>query len=87
MRLNPNPAGDMVQLAFNCTSPCKAVIKILSMSGKAMEKIDAGNVSNGTHTLLIDLSDLSAGLYVVELILSGTNDVKLQHSKLIRLLN
>ncbi len=70
--LLPNPAFNIVDVTFSATKSGNTTIKIMDVTGVAVQTYDAGNTLSGTVTF--NISGLAAGVYMVE-VASGTNKV------------
>jgi hypothetical protein len=57
----PNPASAMLHLHFINTKPANALIRIVNMQGQEIRRIH-------NETGPIDISDLKAGLYIIQVI-------------------
>jgi chitinase len=62
--LYPNPAKDLVYLTVQTDHNSETEFRLLTTYGKVL-KIQQITTGPGTHTTRIDLSDLSAGCYIV----------------------
>ena len=67
MNCFPNPAKDMSELVVKVTGDIEASITLVDMNGKMVKKIANGNLDKGIHTYTIDLSNLSKGVFFVNL--------------------
>jgi Leucine-rich repeat (LRR) protein len=77
LRAFPNPAKTQVQLSFHLSSTEKVAIRLYNALGQAVKDL-SGTYNAGNQSLDIDLSDLSAGIYQVQLQSSnGKNHLKL----------
>lgn len=77
LRAFPNPAKTQVQLSFHLSSTEKVAIRLYNALGQAVKDL-RGTYNAGNQNLDIDLSDLSAGIYQVQLQSSnGQNHLKL----------
>jgi hypothetical protein len=77
----PNPATDMVQLQIEYTagSEARGTVRIVNIAGQLVRTVDLGSVVPGRSTVTVSISDLSEGLYLVQLELpSGQYITKLQ---------
>lgn len=68
LRIFPNPVID--QAGINITLPVasKVVVNIYDLFGRVVKTIDLGQMSVGSQSEYFDLSDLSRGTYVMQLI-------------------
>jgi hypothetical protein len=62
----PNPASSSVNLVFNLIHAEKnVVIKVYDMNMKLMKEMDLVNMNSGQHAEILNLSNLSSGVYSV----------------------
>ena len=76
--LFPNPASDVVNLAFDLSETAQVEISIMDLAGKLMQRFTE-NGGSGHNTLRWDVSDYPAGMYLVEFRIGD----KRYHQKLI----
>ncbi|MBS1596385.1 MAG: T9SS type A sorting domain-containing protein [Bacteroidetes bacterium] len=74
--LAPVPAGDRVVLTYQMRSSATTTIRILSAIGQELRAIDPGATDAGRHQARIDLTGLSAGIYLLEIKSGATTRVK-----------
>lgn len=67
----PNPANDEITIGFNFPSNEKIGVEIYDPLGKKMQSLPPKNFTPGQNKLSIDISDLPAGVYFIQLT-SGT---------------
>ncbi len=67
LRVAPNPASNQVFIDFNLIEATQLSIDLLDVMGKRVMNIDRANYGAGIHARLIDVSNLTAGTYVVRL--------------------
>jgi hypothetical protein len=60
----PNPANNNAILSFNMVKAGKVTVEILNVLGQQMFSTQ-NEYSNGIHTMSVDITNLSAGLYIV----------------------
>ena len=63
----PNPARGTVRLAYTLPEARPVRVSAVDMLGREVLAVDAGTVGPGAHTAALDVSRLSAGVYVVRL--------------------
>ncbi|MEX1190110.1 MAG: M43 family zinc metalloprotease [Bacteroidia bacterium] len=80
MSVFPNPANSSISLAFNMEKPGYAQVRVLDMLGKSVLMPINTQIQNGIQNFNIDLSPLSAGIYMVELEIEGVK----YHKKLVK---
>lgn len=74
--LAPVPAEDQVVLTYQIRSSANTTIRILSAIGQELRTIDPGTIDAGRHQAQIDLTGLSAGIYLLEIKSGSTTRVK-----------
>ncbi len=67
LRVAPNPASNQVFIDFNLIDATQLSIDLFDMMGKKVMNIDRANYGAGVHAKLVDVSNLTAGTYVVRL--------------------
>lgn len=73
--LFPNPTSDAVNLAFNLTQGGKLAYRLFDMSGRELSGT-AKNSQPGQQTEQLDLSNLSQGLYMLNIIFEANDNTK-----------
>lgn len=64
----PNPAKpETVHTQFTLNNPAPVRLNVHDMSGRKIQSVDYGSMSQGSYTKRIDVQNLAAGVYVVEL--------------------
>lgn len=67
VRLFPNPAHDVANIAFDMQTPGAVTFKVFDVAGREVVKLNKGNMSSGKHYLSADISNLPNGVYVYQL--------------------
>lgn len=62
----PNPANDQLTVRFSYNQASATTVKIMDISGQVVQTINLGQ-AEGEKQLSLDLTDLSTGVYFVEL--------------------
>jgi len=63
----PNPFNPSTQLQFELASTQKISISVFDMSGRKIQTIFSGLKTSGQHQLLINGSQWSSGIYIIQL--------------------
>ncbi|MFN3306585.1 MAG: T9SS type A sorting domain-containing protein [Candidatus Kapaibacteriota bacterium] len=63
----PNPTHDVVQVRFTLDSPSQATIKVLDLFCNTVRTIEDKLLTPGEHIYTIDLTDVSAGEYFLQI--------------------
>ncbi|MGI8950815.1 MAG: choice-of-anchor J domain-containing protein [Chitinophagaceae bacterium] len=66
---NPVTNNSWVQLQLD--KPANVSLQIISLNGKIMEIINKGNISAGTYTVPLNLSNAAPGMYVIKMIVNN----------------
>ncbi|MFZ4543989.1 MAG: T9SS type A sorting domain-containing protein [Saprospiraceae bacterium] len=64
--VSPNPAGAVTQVSFLIDEISNVQVNVLDLAGRNLMTIDAGQKSEGKHSITLPL-DLSTGMYFVQL--------------------
>ncbi len=67
LELYPNPTTGSVMLTFNTTADEEVSVVLFDLSGKAQMTLQNGYLTEGTHRLQADLSNLAAGTYIIRI--------------------
>jgi serine protease AprX len=67
----PNPTTDSIKIVFQKPEGQSVTISIVDLQGKLLSEY-ASVVNLQTNPLIIDMSTLSAGLYIIKIIVSGS---------------
>lgn len=62
--LNPNPAIDRVQIKVDLETGSHVHVSLTSITGQMVREVTRDKVNTGTVNIGIDVSDLSAGIYI-----------------------
>jgi len=65
--VSPNPAQDMLQVNYFAAQDAPVVANIFDLSGRLIKSIELGNRFRGYHSHIINLDELVAGAYFIEL--------------------
>jgi hypothetical protein len=70
--LYPNPAVDQTTIAYTLVeSAQQVVLTVTDMSGRMISTIDLGSQSAGSYQQVVELSNLSEGVYITEMLIDG----------------
>ena len=67
----PNPVNDIATLSFTTTEKSKTVISITNILGEIVYLNEIGKIISGQHIMPISTSEITEGLYFVNLITSN----------------
>lgn len=71
LTLYPNPVFGEANIALNAEVAGNAVLRIYDLSGRMVVNRNLGHVSEGEHLYTIDCSDMSKGMYLINVIIGG----------------
>jgi hypothetical protein len=74
--ISPNPAADQTSVTFNLQKKMNLQIEIRDNSGRVVKNIFKGILSQGEHTIRMDLPDLSNGVYLCRIFADGDSICK-----------
>jgi hypothetical protein len=74
IRVYPNPVGDMLHIQVTNSTSASTTIKVFDLSGRKIREVRA-NTQIGTNDLEIDMSNVSKGIYTIQIF----EDEKLTH--------
>jgi hypothetical protein len=74
IRMYPNPVGDMLHIQVTNSTSASTTIKVFDLSGRKIREVRA-NTQIGTNDLEIDMSNVSKGIYTIQIF----EDEKLTH--------
>ena len=77
----PNPFNPVSNIAFNVSSNTNVSINILDIQGRLVKSIINQDFQSGNYDVQINASDLSSGIYFIELI----SDFNKDYSKIVLL--
>lgn len=66
----PNPTRDVLNIELSAVENASTVVKVFDMSGRLVKQIQA-NTEKGTNNLVIDLKDVTNGIYTVQVLENG----------------
>ncbi|MCB9261946.1 MAG: Omp28-related outer membrane protein [Flavobacteriales bacterium] len=64
----PNPATNNVNVEFDLTGSSNVEVKVLNTNGQELSTENLGNLSQGSNSATIDVSNLAAGVYYIQLV-------------------
>jgi hypothetical protein len=68
LTLSPNPASDLLTVAYGVQNQTKARIEIFDMNGRIVLTSDQGLVVPGSYSTTLNISSLAAGSYVCSIV-------------------
>ncbi len=74
--LYPVPATEMVNLAYTVKNSGDVIINVVDMTGRIVKFFDIKNKNPGRYVHTIETKDLVKGIYIVNVNLSHTGNVK-----------
>jgi hypothetical protein len=70
--IQPNPAQAYLQLFYNLPESGNVQINVLDMAGRNIKQMQRPNFSEGYHNHIVDVQDLEAGIYFIQLQIGGS---------------
>lgn len=68
LNVYPNPMSTNGNIAFEMNERSNVTIEVYSLGGRLVKRINAGSMGQGSHTLDINVEDMSNGTYIVNMI-------------------
>ncbi len=73
LELYPNPTDDISTLNFQLIGDRDVMLQVMDISGRIVHTDDLGSMSFGEHSLQLDSSPWSSGIYTVRLTIENTS--------------
>ena len=70
----PNPFNGTTTVSVNLSKSCNLSLEVTNITGQKMMQIDKGKVNSGSHSIVIDGSKLTSGIYFYT-VRAGENSV------------
>ena len=67
MKLYPNPVNDKVTFEFSLNKPSTIKVNVFDITGRMVKYYDLGIQNAGNNKSNLNLSELSAGTYILQL--------------------
>lgn len=67
INLFPNPVSDIINLTMNFENASDAQLEIFDAQGKIIASPNLGHKAQGKHTVSVNVSNLSNGLYLLKI--------------------
>ncbi|MFM2195136.1 MAG: hypothetical protein RL092_736, partial [Bacteroidota bacterium] len=71
----PNPANDFLNVAYAIENNAVVAIDVVNMIGERVISQYVGSQASGNYSTRVDVSDLAAGIYMVNVTINGTTNV------------
>jgi hypothetical protein len=68
----PNPTSDLTTVAYSIKESANVTFDVINLVGEKVMSINKGNVAAGNYTQQIDFSNLSAGVYMLNVTSNGS---------------
>lgn len=82
MNIYPNPANDIANVNFSIAENADVVIEVVSLVGQKVVSVNKGNLAAGNYIHQLDVQNLNAGIYLVNVIANGAvNTMRVTVSK------
>ena len=68
----PNPANDFINVAYGLTNNSVVTVDVINVLGERVMTEYVGSQAAGNYTSRLDVSNLSAGVYMLNVTINGT---------------
>jgi hypothetical protein len=68
----PNPANDFINVAYGLTNNSVVTVDVINVLGERVMTEYVGSQATGNYTSRLDVSNLSAGVYMLNVTINGT---------------
>ena len=82
----PNPFNPSTKISYAVPVKSDVTLEVFNLIGQKMMTLAQGTVEAGTHTEVLNASDMSSGIYLVKLVAVGENGAEFTSSKKMTLL-
>jgi hypothetical protein len=72
----PNPTSNEANLSFDLKRSSEVMYEVMDMSGKVIMSSNLGMMHEGQHVQTIDVTGLSAGMYMVKAVMNDQIEMK-----------
>ncbi|RYZ96787.1 MAG: T9SS type A sorting domain-containing protein, partial [Sphingobacteriaceae bacterium] len=79
--LYPNPVHDTLNAVYQLTASSTVTVRVFDITGKMLMKIDEGKRAAGQNKIIINVSGLTANVYIVQVL---ANSKKVMAKKFIK---
>lgn len=76
INLYPNPSSANTNVEFDLTNTSDVNITLTDLTGKLISQPVNGEMTEGNHKVAIDLTSLTAGVYLVEITVNGVSKIE-----------
>jgi hypothetical protein len=73
--LYPNPTSDAVSFSYNFTKASNVNVRIMDLTGRVLNTINMGRSNAGNQIMKVDVANLPAGTYMLEMITEDSRGV------------
>lgn len=67
MKVYPNPSSDISNVTYELEKDGNILMEMMNVDGKVVKVLANGFMNSGIHTETVNVSDLSAGIYLIRL--------------------
>ena len=68
LSLYPNPTTNITTIAYTLQENSSVMFNIYDMNGRLVSSLDKGRESKGSHSQILDASNMNKGVYVIQMI-------------------
>lgn len=68
LNVYPNPVSTQATISYSLNETSSVLFRMYDMNGRLISTLDNGRQAKGTHTQLLDVSNMTKGVYVIQMI-------------------
>lgn len=68
LNVYPNPVSTQATISYSLNETSSVLFRMYDMNGRLISTLDNGRQAKGTHTQLLDVSSMTKGVYVIQMI-------------------
>jgi len=72
----PNPFNPLTTVQFSISRSADVILKLYDILGREVQTLAEGRFARGVHSVPVDGSDLSSGMYVYRLTVNGSQQTR-----------
>ncbi len=75
LHVYPNPVSNQATISYSLNNTSSVMFKMYDMNGRLISTFDSGRQSKGAYTQLVDVSNMTKGVYVIQMIAGDATSV------------
>ena len=75
LHVYPNPVSNQATISYSLNNTSSVMFKMYDMNGRLISTFDSGRQSKGAYTQLVDVSNITKGVYVIQMIAGDATSV------------